>query len=128
MATSLTEYLKGKKPRAFKARPIYSPDGDFITIYLSDEDSYAERVDELLTVYLSVETNSLVGCKIKGVRRLLKTLGDFGVIVHDKSLSVNLLIIAGALFSPLQREKYQQVGRQAGKMKIPKESLELQSV
>jgi hypothetical protein len=122
----MTEYLKGKKPRAFKPRPIYSPDGDFITIYLSDEDSYAKRVDELLTVYLSVRTNSLVGCKIKGVQRLLKTLGDFGVSVHDRKLNVNLLFIAGALFSPKQHDKYKELGRQAGTMAIPRKSLELQ--
>ena len=57
-------------------------------------DSYAERVDELLTVYLSVEEHALVGCKIKGARRLLKTLGDFGVCIDSKNVSVNSLVLA----------------------------------
>ena len=100
MAETLIDYLENKEPRGFKPRPIYSADGDFITVYLTDEDSYAERVDELLTVYLSVEEHSLVGCKIKGVRRLLKTLGDFGVSVDGKNVSVSLLFLAGNCLLP----------------------------
>ena len=34
-----------------------------------------QRVDELLTIYLSMDSNDLVGYKIKGVRRILDTLG-----------------------------------------------------
>jgi hypothetical protein len=126
MAETLIDYLKDKEPRGFEARPIYSADGDFITLYLKDEDSYAERVDELLTVYLSVENRSLVGCKIKGVRRLLKTLGDFGVSIDGEDVSVNLLFLAGALHSPANREKYEQLGRQASDLTIPRGTLDLQ--
>jgi hypothetical protein len=76
MGETLMEYLNGKEPRGFESRPIYSPDGDFISLYLRDEDSYAERVDDLLTIYRSVENDALVGWKIKGVRRLLKARSD----------------------------------------------------
>jgi hypothetical protein len=125
MAETLIDYLEQREPRGFKPRPIYSVDGDFITVYLTDEDSYAQRVDELLTVYLSLEKSSLVGCKINGVRRLLKTLGDFGVSIDGKDLSVNLLFLAGALSSPEKRERYEEVGRQASDLTIPRESLHL---
>jgi hypothetical protein len=84
MAETLIDYLEKIEPQGFEPRPIYSADGDFITVYLTDEDSYAERVDQLLTVYLSVEKHALVGCKIEGVCRLLKTLGDFGVSIDGK--------------------------------------------
>jgi hypothetical protein len=126
MAETLIDYLKDNDPRGFVARPIYSADGDFITIYLRDQDSYAERVDELLTVYLSVENHSLVGCKIKGVRRLLKTLGDFGVSISGKDISLNLLFLVGALFSPANRERYEEAGRYASDLTIPRETLDLQ--
>lgn len=67
MADRLIDFLDGREPQGFESRPIYCRDGDFITLHLCDGDYYAERVDELLTVYLSPENNSLVGCKIKGI-------------------------------------------------------------
>ncbi len=124
MADELTNYLKGKKPKGFVSRPICSADGDFLSIHLRDEDAYSERVDELLTVYLSVENDSLVGCKIKGVRRLLKTLGDFGVGVRDEDVGLNLLFLAGAaISSPRKRARYREMGRRAGNLRIPRKTL-----
>ena len=127
MGETLMEFLNGKEPRGFESRPIYSPDGDFISLYLRDEDSYAERVDDLLTIYRSVENDALVGWKIKGVRRLLKALGDFGVSVQDEEVGVNLLILAGAALAstPRQIERYQQLGREAQNLRIPRKTLEL---
>ncbi len=125
MGETLTEFLKDRKFKGFESRPIYSADGDFISIYLSDEDSYAERIDDLLTVYHSVKTDALVGCKIKGVRRLLKTLGDFGVSVQNEDISVSLLFVAATLSSPEQRDRYRQLGLQSRNLRIPKKTLAL---
>ncbi len=125
MGETLTDFLKGKKAKEFESRPIYSADGDFISLYLSDEDSYAERVDDLLTVYLSVKNDTLVGCKIKGVRRLLKTLGDFGVSVQDEDISFSLLFVAATLSSPEKGDRYRQLGLQSRHSRIPKKTLKL---
>jgi hypothetical protein len=38
--------------------------------------SHAKRVDGLLTLFLSLKTNELVGCQVKGVRKNLKRLGQ----------------------------------------------------
>ena len=126
MGETLMDFLKDNQPQGFESRPIYSAEGDFISLYLRDEDCFAERVDEVLTIYLSVESEALVGCKIKGVHRLLKTLGDFGVSVQDEEISVNLLFLAGAALasSPQQVDRYQQLGCQARNIRIPKQSLE----
>ena len=123
MGETLTDFLKGKKVKGFESRPIYSADGDFLSLYLSDEDSYSERVDDLLTVYLSVKNDALVGCKIKGVRRLLKTLGDFGVSVRDEDISVSLLFLAATISSPDRGDRYRQLGIQSRNLKIPKKTL-----
>jgi len=68
MAESLIEYMKNKEVIGFESRPVYSRDGDFLTLFLKDEDYYAERIDDLLTVYYSTQSDELIGCKVKGVQ------------------------------------------------------------
>ena len=79
MEQDLDEYLKTHKAKGFKAVPHYFGQGDFVTYYFRDDPCYAERVDDLLTVFLTFDTKELVGCKIKGVRHILRTAGNFGV-------------------------------------------------
>jgi hypothetical protein len=95
MEQNLETYLNERKCKGFVARPHYFPDGDYVTFYLSDERSYAERVDGLLTVYRSMKTDELVGCKIKGVRRLLEDGGNFGVSVKDEGVRLSFLFLIG---------------------------------
>lgn len=59
---------------------FYSKDGDCVFCHIEDVPYFAERVDELLTVYLAEDDRRLVGAQIKGVSRLPE---------HD-ALGVNL--------------------------------------
>jgi len=68
----------------FSAKPVYSADGDFISLFMRDCDCYAERVDDTLTIYKDDDTNELVGCKIKGVQSLLKKMDATGIMVQDE--------------------------------------------
>ncbi|RMG10556.1 MAG: hypothetical protein D6731_17260 [Planctomycetota bacterium] len=49
---------------------FYSKDGDCIFCHIEDVPYYADRVDELLTVYLAEEDGRLVGAQSKGVSKL----------------------------------------------------------
>jgi hypothetical protein len=74
----LTEYLRERKCQGFTRHPYYSKEGDFLTYYLRDVDFFAERLDDVLTVYLAMSDDGgwdFVGFKLKGVRRLLEALG-----------------------------------------------------
>ena len=82
--TTLSEYVRSHPPKGFTSRPIYFLDGEFATFYVSNRRAYAERVDELLTVYRDVETHELTGCKIKGVRSVYEKLHG-----HSKSAAVS---------------------------------------
>ena len=127
MAQNLTEYLRGRKAKRFVARPLYFQDGDFVSYFLKDERCYARRVDRLLTLYVSMQSDELVGCKIKGVRRLLKKLGDFGVMIEDGDGAVlGLLFLAAASLTddPSQKEEYERIGHKIGSAKIEKSELQ----
>ena len=49
---------------------FYSRDGDCVFCHIEDVPYHAERVDELLTVYLAEDDRRLVGAQIKGVSKL----------------------------------------------------------
>jgi len=105
MAEDLMSYLDGREATGFEPRPFYSPDGDFLTFHFREDDHYAERVDELLTVYLSMDTQELVGCKVKGVRRILDTLGKLGVLVDDGEIKMSFLFLSAAFSREDARRK-----------------------
>ncbi len=114
MVEDLTQFLEGKTAQGFEPRPYYSSDGDFLVFYLRDDEAFAERVDDLLTVYRSIKTKELVGCKIKGVLRLVQTLRNFGVSIEpeDKSLRLSLLFLSAAFGKPPEcRQYYEEMGR-----------------
>ena len=79
MEQTLNEYLRTHQCQGFRPVPHYFADGDFLTYYVRDEPHFARRIDELLTIYLSVNTKELIGCKVKGVKHLLQMAGEFSV-------------------------------------------------
>ena len=93
MAT-LEEYLATRPHKGFKATPHYSDEGDCLTFYFKNVPSYRDRVDELLTVYLSLETDDLVGCQIKRIGRIMKRLRNLRILIKDKDVELRVLFLA----------------------------------
>src|SRR5258708_1690698 len=58
------------EPGPFAPAAYYDPDGDCIEFFASPDNFYAERVDDLLTVYYSERTGEVVGSLLKGIKRL----------------------------------------------------------
>jgi hypothetical protein len=110
MAETLTEFLKNNRCDGFTPGVHHSADGDCVSYFVKNDRCIAERVDDLVTVYRSVESNELVGCKIKGVQRILRTLGDFGVTVEDREIGLGIFFIAAAVANPPQKSKYKEIG------------------
>jgi len=99
MADNLMDYLSGQPAPKFSPSLLYSEDGDFITYFFSNAECYGHRVDDLLTVYLSVNGDDLVGCKVKGVARIVGELGSFGMNLNDLDAKLSLLFMGGAIVS-----------------------------
>src|SRR5262245_22916350 len=77
MAKNLSEHLDERPAKGFRPVPHYFPSGDFVSYFFRNDRCYARQVDELLTVYLAFGSDELVGCKIKGVKHILRAAGDF---------------------------------------------------
>ena len=101
MATGQDAYFQSLKSEVadFTPRPYYEPEGDSLIFYARNEQSYAKRINSLLTLFLSSQDNSPVGCEVKGVQRMLRIAGDVGVLVHDRKLKLGFFL-AFALVPP----------------------------
>jgi hypothetical protein len=64
-----------------RPEPWYNSAGDCIIYQTTDEATVAERVDELLTIYRSLETGKAIGYQIKGVLAIIKIFGLDGIQV-----------------------------------------------
>jgi hypothetical protein len=87
---TLDQFLKENEieHKTFEPSPLYTPEGDSLMFYIKDEDSYSERIDDLLTVYRSITTNQIIGCQIKGVRHKLDELSKFLVTVTSQEFEL----------------------------------------
>lgn len=95
--TSSSEFAKrmmllAKPAQQYKPTATYDPDGDCIEFLAKPDPFYAERVDDLVTVYYSQETGELIGSLIKGVagfcRDILTKLPGFQIEIHDPPVSL----------------------------------------
>jgi len=59
----------------FSPEPWYNPHGDCITYTTVDEEVIAQRVDELLTIYISADSGKPIGFQIKGVWAIMNKFG-----------------------------------------------------
>jgi hypothetical protein len=92
----LTAYLETAVHKGFVASPRYFSFGDYLTYFVKQDRCYSRRVNELLTVYISVDDGSLVGCKVKGVRCVLKRINEMHVLVSDKRLTIGMFFFSVA--------------------------------
>jgi hypothetical protein len=71
----------------FEPSAVYDADGDCIEFLVKPDPFYAERVDDLVTVYYSQETNEVIGSLLKGVsgfcEKVLEQMPGFRIEVID---------------------------------------------
>jgi hypothetical protein len=118
--TTLSQFLQenDKKRQAFTPSPLYTPEGDSLMFFIKDEESFRERIDELLTVYRSVATNEIIGCQIKGVRRKLEELSKFLVTLKSDEVDLGLLFLTYMATSEneMVRHNYEFLGAEAARL------------
>lgn len=71
---------------AFQPAATYDRDGDCIEFLIKPDPFYAERVDDLVTVYFSQESKEIVGSLIKGIRGLLDKFPGLKIEIEDGRL------------------------------------------
>jgi len=105
--TQYFDYLKEglASEGAFTPKPYYDGAGDTLFFYARDAQSYAKRLNPLLTLFLATDDNRLVGFKIKGVQRILRRMERLGmekfVLEHHRPEGIRLtFFVEFALVAP----------------------------
>jgi hypothetical protein len=94
------------EPHFDRTQACYSPRGDCIFCYITDEVAYACRISSDLTVFRSLrDPRTITGFKIKNVRRILEEDKD---IVFDEDLDL-IVSVESALLATLKGHRDVQV-------------------
>lgn len=65
----------------FAPEPWYNPYGDCIVYQIADEEVIADRIDQVLTIYLSAVDRRPIGFQIKGVLAIIEKFGWEGLLI-----------------------------------------------
>jgi hypothetical protein len=95
----LKDYVSA--PREKEHKPWWNPDGDCIIYQTTDEATVAERIDDILTIYVSVISGKTIGFQIKGIGAMSHRFGwagaEVGCTERDKEVlevSLTALLLA----------------------------------
>jgi len=91
--------LLARPGESFRPTASYDADGDCIEFLFKPDPFYAERVDDLLTVYYSQESHDVIGSLIKGVSSFCRKIADkmpgFQLDVQDRKVRIVHIFRAG---------------------------------
>src|SRR5688572_26108288 len=102
MEDTLLEYLNTHKPEGFVAGPRYVRESDSLIVFGDEAESYGRRIDEFVTVYLSLDGNRPVGFEIKGMSRHMRAAEDLNLTgsLGKIRYALNVITVAGAARNP----------------------------
>jgi hypothetical protein len=127
MATdSLTSFLQKQTQGigSFKPYHEFSKEADAITVRFKGDADFAKRLTDHVTIFLSMETKELVGCRIKGVSEIIKDLPNY-IRVDDGDVQVSLFFLSlrGGAEDEEARTTFNTLGRATQDMVLPKKEL-----
>ncbi len=70
-AEELRKFLNDNAPQGdFQPYTYLSKEADALTIYFKGDPDYSKVLTDQIMLFLSVETNEIVGCRIDGVSKI----------------------------------------------------------
>ena len=104
----------------FRPYLVVSPETDGLTAYFKFDSDYSQRLTDHVTLYRSTGSDEIVGCRIKGILRILADLPDFlPVDRQGAKLSMVFWSFYGGVDDEDQRRIFRQLAKAAGDLPIP---------
>ena len=89
-----------------------------MTFYFRPNADYSQRLTDHVTLYRSIDTGELVGCRIKGIRGILEDLPNFLHVDHEGAkLSMVFWSFRGGV-DDATRETFKELARAAGDISL----------
>ena len=99
----LIAILKANPPaNKFVPYCYLNKDSDSLTVYFEGDADYSERVNDHLTIYRSLDTKELVGCRIKGISGIIEDMPNY---LHYDRDGIQLSVLFFAFRGGLDQEK-----------------------
>mgnify|MGYP001033652322 CR=1 FL=1 len=78
----------------FKPYACLHKASDSLTVYFKGDADYSKRLTDHVTLYLSLDNDEIVGCRIKGISGILEDLPNFIHVTHDGSVNLSEIFLA----------------------------------
>ena len=119
MATDLKDFLTaqiGNMP--FAPYVTISSEADALTAYFKPDADYSQRLTDHVTLYRSIDSDEIVGCRVKGIKGILEDLPNFlHVAYQGATLSMVFWSFRGSI-DDRSRETLRQLAEVAGDMAL----------
>jgi hypothetical protein len=119
MATNLKDLLTtqiGGVP--FQPYVAINSEADALTAYFKPDADYSERLTDHVTLYRSIDSNQIVGCRIKGIKGILEDLPNFLRVAHQgATLSMVFWSFRGSI-DDAARAAFKELAELAGDMAL----------
>ena len=90
----LKQFLKDNAPaKTFVPYHYRNEQSDTLTVYFEGDADYSKRLSDHVTLYLSLETDEIVGCRIKGISGLLEDLPNY-IRIKEGDVELAMLFFA----------------------------------
>ena len=95
--SELMQFLRKNAPtKKFVPYCYVNKQADALTVYFEGDADYSKRLNDHVTLYLSLETDEVIGCRIKGISGILADLPNYINVTHGEvELSVVFLAFRG---------------------------------
>ena len=113
--SELMRLLRSNPPaKKFVPYCYMSKESDTLTVYFEGDPDYSQRLNDHVTLYLSIDTKEIVGCRIKGINGILSDLPNYIRVEHDGvELSVIFWSFRGGATDDAVRQAINGLAREA---------------
>jgi hypothetical protein len=123
-AAELMAFLKANPPeKKFVPYTFLNKEADALTVYFEGDPDYSKRLNDHVTLFLSLDTHEIVGCRIKGISGIISDLPNFLRIQHHGiELSIVFLSFRGGAEDEATRNAINSLGKVAGEKNMKLET------
>lgn len=119
MAKELMDILFSEPIGAFEPYVECSQEADAINVYFKPDADYSVRMSEHVTLFRSIDTNEVVGCRIKGISGIVEDMPNF---LHFDKDGVKLRLIfwsfRGEVDNEQSRRDLMELANKAGDLEL----------
>ena len=103
----------------FKPYHEYSKEADALTVRFKPDADISKRLTDHVTLFVSIDSGEVVGCRIKGISDLIKDLPNY-VTIDDGNVYLSMLFLPfrGPTEDKVTQETFNQLAASSRGMKI----------